>query len=393
MRDMTVRIGFLAMAMMCSGRLASAQITPAAGYTPPDDTPSIRVGMTLFPTFTIQTNPKITDADGNSVNRNAFDVQRAYINITGSISHIVAFRITPDITRESGLLTLGPGSSVANDSLVFRIKYAYAQFNLDDWMARGSWVRLGIQQTPWVDFEEGIYRYRFQGTVFAERIPLPTTMTSADAGASFHYNLPSNYGDIHVGVYNGENYQRVEVNNQKALEFRGTVRPFARSLPVLRGLRAHLVYYDDHYAGKDERKRVMGNVTFEHEYLNAGFDYLSAKDQTLATVVDVSSHGYSIWATPRIPLTKGASWEALVRYDHWTPNRSSTIAPASSSVRPGATLFSDQRQNRTIFGVAYWFPHEGNVSTAVLVDYDAQSFENITTAPTKGVAIHGLVSF
>ena len=63
---------------------------------------------------------------------------------------------------------------MSSDSLVFRIKYAYAQFNLDDWMTRGSWVRLGIQQTPWVDFEEGIYRYRFQGTVFAERIPLPT---------------------------------------------------------------------------------------------------------------------------------------------------------------------------------------------------------------------------
>ena len=84
-------------------------------------------------------------------------------------------------------------------------------------MTRGSWVRLGIQQTPWVDFEEGIYRYRFQGTMFAERVPLPTTMTSSDAGVSFHYNFPSNYGDIHVGVYNGENYQKVETNNQKAL--------------------------------------------------------------------------------------------------------------------------------------------------------------------------------
>jgi hypothetical protein len=31
---------------------ASAQVTPAAGYTPPDDTPSIRVGVTLFPLYT-----------------------------------------------------------------------------------------------------------------------------------------------------------------------------------------------------------------------------------------------------------------------------------------------------------------------------------------------------
>jgi hypothetical protein len=375
-------------------RSTSAQVTPAAGYTPPDDTPSIRVGLTLYPTFTYQTDPKITDGDGNSVNRNSFDVTRAYINITGNVSHSVAFRLTPDITRQSGLLSLASGSSVPSDSLVFRIKYAYAQFNLDDWMTRGSWARVGIQQTPWVDFEEGIYRYRFQGTVFAERIPLPTTMTSSDAGASFHYNFPSNYGDVHVGVYNGENYQRVEVNDQKAFEFRGTVRPFARSLPVLRGLRAHLVYYNDHYAASDERKRVMGNVTFEHQYVNAGFDYLSAKDQTLATATDASSNGYSIWATPRAPLNNGASWEALLRYDHWTPNTStSTFAPPSTSPNPGTTTFNDQKQNRTIFGVAYWFPHQGNVSTAILVDYDGQSFDNITTAPTKSVSIHGLLNF
>jgi hypothetical protein len=218
-------------------RSASAQVTPAAPYTPPDDTPSIRVGVTLYPTFVYQSNPTITDADGNVVNKSSFDVARAYINITGNISHLVAFRLTPDITRQSGLLTLGPGNSVSSDSLVFRIKYAYAQFNLDDWMTTGSWARIGIQQTPWVDFEEGIYRYRFQGTVFAERIPLPTTMTSSDAGASFHYNLPSNYGDFHVGVYNGENYQRVEVNDQKALEFRGAAGPSRASRLLQRPLR------------------------------------------------------------------------------------------------------------------------------------------------------------
>jgi len=389
---MTVRIGVLAMAMTCAARLASAQITPAAGSTPPDDTPSIRVGVTLFPSFTIQTSPNVTDADGNSVDRSAFDVQRAYINITGNLSHLIAFRLTPDITRQAGLLSLAPGNVVPNDSLVFRIKYAYAQFNLDDWMAKGSWVRLGIQQTPWVDFEEGIYRYRFQGTVFAERVPLLTPMTSADAGVSFHYNLPSNYGDIHVGVYNGENYQRVELNNQKGLEFRGTLRPFAKGPPVLRGLRGHLVYYDDHYAGDDERKRLMGNVTFEHNYVNAGYDYLDAKDQALATFLDVSSRGYSIWATPRLPLARGASWEVLARYDHWTPNRSSTIAPASITGGLGIP-FSEQKQNRTIFGVSYWFPHEGNVSAAILVDYDGQAFDNITIAPTKGIAIHGLLNF
>src|SRR5262245_39995957 len=117
------------LALLCSlafVRTASAQVTPAAGYTPPDDTPRINAGMTLFPLFTVQTDPNITDADGNSVNRSAFDVARAYINITGQISHLVAFRITPDITRQAGIVN---GAQVTSDSLVYRIKYAYAQFN------------------------------------------------------------------------------------------------------------------------------------------------------------------------------------------------------------------------------------------------------------------------
>jgi hypothetical protein len=385
---------FLLAAVLVTANAATAQITPAEGYTPPDDTPSIKVGMTLYPTFSYQTNPTVTDSDGNAINKNTFDVARAYINITGNISHLVAFRITPDITRESGLLTLGSGSSVSTDSLVYRIKYAYAQVNLDEWMTKGSWARLGIQQTPWVDFDEGIYRYRFQGTVFAERIPLPTVMKSADAGASFHYNIPSNYGDLHFGVYNGENYDKTDPNNQKALEFRGTLRPFATNAPVLRGLRAHLVYYDDHYVRNAERKRVMGNVTFEHQFLNAEFDYLSARDQTSATAADVSSNGYSLWATPRKPLANGASLEGLVRHDHFTPNTSTaTFAPASTSPAPGVTVSNDQKQKRTIVGLSYWFPHQGSVTTAILVDYDAQSFVNITTKPTRVVSIHGLLSF
>ena len=106
-------------------RSASAQVTPAAGYTPPDDTPSIRVGATIYTDFTYQPSPEVTDADGNVVNPSSFNVTRSYINITGNVSHIVAFRITPDVQRQSGLVSLGSGSSVSNDSLVFRIKYVW----------------------------------------------------------------------------------------------------------------------------------------------------------------------------------------------------------------------------------------------------------------------------
>ncbi len=81
--------------------------------------------------------------------------------------------IMPDVARKTG-----SGASVAG-SQEFRLKYAFAQFNLDDWTTHGSWVRLGVHQTPFIDYTEGIYRYRFQDTIFAERVGL---LTSSDAG-------------------------------------------------------------------------------------------------------------------------------------------------------------------------------------------------------------------
>jgi hypothetical protein len=342
----------------------SAQVTPAAGYIPPDDTPGIRVGTTIYMDYTVQDQPRITDAAGNSVTSNSFNVTRAYINVTGNINHYIAFRVTPDITRESGV-----GSSL-NGSYTFRLKYAFVIFNLDDWMTKGSWARFGLQQTPYVDYAEGIYRYRFQGTIFSEREGF---LTSSDNGASFHYNFAQNYGDIHVGVYNGEGYSRAEGNNTKAFQIRGTVRPL-HTHSVLRGLRVTGFYDGDAYVNHAPRHRADFSVTFEHDYLNAGYEYLDTKDQTLPTASVANGKGWSFWATPRSP--KG--FEGLLRFDHFEPNDTTS-----------------QKRDRQIIGVAYWFPHQGNVSTALLLDYDNATFKNFTPSqPTqRKIAVHGLVNF
>jgi hypothetical protein len=376
----SLKTALVVLALSSLPSIAAAQVTPAAGYTPPDDTPKIAVGTTFFGNYTYQTSPKVTDADGNLINKNSFDVSRAYINITGNISHIVAFRITPDISRETD-----PTSSLSG-SLELRIKYAFLQTNFDDWMTRGSYARFGIQQTPYLDYTEGIYRYRFQGTMFVERAGY---FASADAGASFHYNFPSNYGDIHVGVYNGENYNKAEVNDQKAVMIRASFRPFATAAPVARGLRVTGFYDADHYVKSAPRKRGIGQVTFEHQYVNLGFEYLDAKDQTSVTKLNIASKGYSIWLTPKTTV----GWEGLFRYDHLTPNTAGTFAPVASAP-DGVTTLNSQKQNRVIVGIAYWFPHQGGVSSALMLDYDAQRFINIASpAPVKAIALHALVNF
>src|SRR2546422_8655799 len=97
-----VRIATLAVALSLCAATAAAQVTPAAGYTPPDDTPSIRVGVVFYGDYTYTQSPKTTDSDGNSIHLSQFNVSRTYLNITGNASHIVAFPITPDVSRETG---------------------------------------------------------------------------------------------------------------------------------------------------------------------------------------------------------------------------------------------------------------------------------------------------
>src|SRR5262245_24507984 len=253
-----------------------AQITPAASYTPPDDTPSIGLGVTIYADFTYQDAPEIRDADGNLVHPSAFNVTRSYINVTGKLNHIVAFRVTPDVVRQSGVITLVPPDVITNDSLIFRIKYAYFQFNLDDWMTKGTWVRFGIQQTPFLDYTEGIYRYRFQGTTFTEREGL---YNSADGGASMFYKFPNNYGEIHGGVYNGEGYTKVDPNDQKAIEIRGPRPPSVPSRPILRGVSLTERVLGDTYIRDCEHTRAVAHGTHQHTDVNAGWDYVTAHDQ------------------------------------------------------------------------------------------------------------------
>lgn len=366
MHGMTAR--FFILILVWWARSASAQVIPAAESTPPDDTPSIRVGAVIYPDFTYRLAPTITDADNNEVHFNQFNITRSYINLTGSLSRRVGFRLTPDIARETS-----PFSDLQG-SLEFRVKYAFLALLLHDWIAEGSFARFGIQQTPWLDFAEGIYRYRFQGTMFAER---EGYLVSADGGASFFYPLPANYGDVHVGVFNGENYNRAEVNNEKSFQVRGTVRPFANlATPVaLRGLRGSIFYDDDRYVKDGPRNRFIASLTYEHPYINAAIELLDTEDRTSITRPQIDGRGYSIWATPKTP--KG--FEALLRYDHFTPN----------------TIVGNQVRTRAIVGVAYWFRTQGPVASALMLDYDGQTFDNVTPAVPKHqrIAVHGLISF
>ena len=81
---------------------------------------------------------------------------------------------------------------------------------------------------------------------------------------------------------------------------------------------------------------------------------------------------------PKKPYSNGSSVELLFRYDHLNPDTS-----------------TDEARPRTIVGLAYWFPHSGNLQTTLTLDYDGQTFNNFPTAQPsqKKFVIHGQVIF
>jgi hypothetical protein len=231
-------------------------------------------------------------------------------------------------------------------------------------------VRFGVNQTPYVDWLEGIYHYRFQGQIMVER---DGYLSSSDFGASLHYNFAGNYGDVHVGYYNGDTYKKAEANDRAAIEARVSFRP-APNVGGLKGLRLTAFYDGDYYAQSDPRTRVIGTVTYEHKYVNAGFEYIQAKDQANAAAAEVDGRGYSVWATPRF----GKGWEALLRYDNLTPDRD-----------------VDAQKHREIAGVSYWFKMpQPSTQAALLLDYDHVKYDAALNLPNETrYAFHTLFNF
>lgn len=315
-----MRITISAIALLLCSVSAIAEETPF--------TPSFKIGATIFADFTQQASPVTKDADGNDIHPSSFNVGRAYINVTGNVHPRISFRITPDITRE-----------IAGGSQQFRLKYAYAQVSLDEWMSKGSFARFGVQQTPFIEATEAVYRYRYQGTIFPER---EGYLTSSDAGIALRYVLPREIGDVHAGIYNGDGYAKAEANDQKALQLRATVRP-------LKGLRATVFYDGDHYIASGKRERLIAQATYEHKHFHAGVDAMSTKDRTSASKPELEGRGWSAWATPKL----GNGWEILLRHDQNQPDRQ-----------------SDVERRRDIVGIAYWLPNLQKVTSSVLVDCD-----------------------
>jgi hypothetical protein len=284
---------------------------------------------------------------------NAFDVTRGYVNIAGDLAKKLKFRLTPDLKR----VTDGSLSG----SLVFRLKYGFVEFH--DLTPR-SWLRFGLHQTPWLDFEESVNRYRVQGTMFAEREDI--IAGSSDFGVGYLTRLPSNYGEINVGVYNGEGFTQSEVDKRKSIQARVTIRPLPHR--DLAGTRAHglrvSAFFDAGSSANDRpRRHGLAMVSYEHPHFVGTAQWLAGTVHPAPLNAEAAVRGYSVFAEAR-EGTQG--WAGFARFEGFNPNRH--LAGIS--------------HRRFIAGGAYWLAWSAVRIGLVLSDEDVR-YERGASQPNE----------
>lgn len=202
----------------------------------------VKIGATFFadyayypntgfgPQFLTQMNQ---DGPGNG-GFNSLDVTRTYINFYYTPNDAITLRLTPNIYRQvdvSNAVSNGSGSGIAsssNGNLGFRLKYAYVDFNtLFNHSKALSKDKLTFGQTtnPLVDWEEGLYGYRYVNLVPWNYLSLSSTYT----GVTLHGPIMVNgkeYLDYHIGVFNTASFHSIETNDKKQVMGRVTWYPF-----------------------------------------------------------------------------------------------------------------------------------------------------------------------
>lgn len=294
--------------------------TPLLGQ----DGPTLRIDGLAYLRYSYQLGTDSTLSSGAHANN--FDVDRAYINLRGTMSHGISTRITTDID---------PGRPNTNQ-LLLRLKYAYVA-----WQPEGgalTW-KLGEIQTPLIEWIETLWGFRMQGSVALDRTRY---LTSSDFGLSVSGDWKDDGINFAAGVYNGEGYNRTPGDQHKDVAARVSVRLApSNATGAASGLRLTGYGHLGASNGGGTRSRFAGILSWQSERLAFGAELAVTRDSTAPDAPDTRGRvisAYGVYNLPTSPIS------LLARLDAWDPD---------TEVEPSFSDPMHSSQQRVIAGVAY----------------------------------------
>jgi len=311
-----LRLGALAIgALSALGWSGLAAQTPAA--------PQVTVSGVVY------TQYQYVDAP---VHNNTFDVQRAYVNVLGRFANGISTRLTTDIIP-----------SAATNQII-RLKYAFAA-----WTPTGSSLtyKLGMIQTPYVDFEETLWDYRMQGSIATDR---NGALFSADVGFGVDGRWNNEQINAQFAIVNVEGYSNGTGDFRKDLEARVSfrVKPTDDASRV-GGLRVTGYAGIGKATGGADRNRYLGLLSYRTQQFTVAGEYVSVKNAAVTGSI-ISAFGVYHF---------GGKTAAIGRVDIVDPN----------------TSVANNKVTRIIAGASYQL----SPNVRLLADLDRQSFESGAT--------------
>ena len=288
-----------------------------------------------------------------AANANNFDVTRAYITASAKFADGIGARITADID----------GRKAASNQQTYRLKYAYVT-----WQPNGKGpltYKIGEIHTPWIDWEENLNDYRFQGTMPMERAGF---LSSSDFGAGVDGMWNYEQVNLQFGIYNGENYNNAPGDNRKDFEARVSVRLAKTDMAGKSGgVRASAFADIGAATGGGSRQRLIGMLSYKSKMLTLAGEIGITQDSTNATHPKQKGQVLAAYGVLNIPHSKV---NLLGRVDIVDPNTDSTGTALNSA---GNTAVNTQ--TRLIAGLGYTV----SPNFRFMVDLDLNSLENGAT--------------
>jgi hypothetical protein len=304
------RLAFRALAAIVLSALTASAVQAQAQQAP-------QVSVTGV----VYTQYQYTDTPAGP-NLSTFDVTRAYVNVLGRFSNGITTRVTTDV--------LPTGTNLA-----IRLKYAFA-----GWTPTGSSLtyKLGMIQTPWVDFEETLWDYRMQGTIAVDR---NGAMTSADIGFGVDGRWNNEQVNAQFAIVNGEGYAGGSGDFRKDVEARVSYRlqPTNDNSRV-GGLRLSGYLGIGKVTGTGvDRNRYLGMLSYRTTQYTVAGEYVSVKGAVTGSII--SAFGtYHLSPPSKIAL--------IARVDIFDPDNNVAdngntriIAGASYQLSPNVRMLAD----------------------------------------------------
>ena len=175
-------------------------------------------------------------ANNNKGLANGFHFARTYLNIRKYFEEGHHMRLTLDqmvnnVGGNSCSNGAGPSAGNCHESSPFGlsgfsgggrnatfVKYAYYDHKFFD----GLHLRIGQNQTPWIEYEEHRWTYRYLFPIFTDQ---QNFQTSSDLGFSLMGKVLNKMVDYHFSFQNGEGYQNTPDARSFALLGRVSVEP------------------------------------------------------------------------------------------------------------------------------------------------------------------------